>query len=61
MIKKIDFGGRTHGVKLFLFGFFLGAVLMGLVLDKRYQALITAFQYPQIVNSSEFKAEIEKK
>lgn len=42
-------------------GILFGAVMMALILDNRIGAMIKAFQHPQIVNSSQFAAEITAK
>ncbi len=62
MFKPFNLGNDfKKTVKTFFLGLVLGIIITGLWLDKRYLALYTAFQFPQAVNSSEFKAEVAQK
>ena len=56
-----DLGLRFKFAKTFVLGLLIGAFLTALMLDKRYLAIMKAFQNPQAVNGLTFSVEVSKK
>jgi len=56
--KILDF--CNEAVK-YLAGFAVGVVLTALLLDNRVGAMWKAFQYPEVINSATFTAEVTSK
>lgn len=63
-MKTLNFdsglGLRFKFAKTFVLGILLGSILTALLLDKRYLAMMKAFQNPTAINGMTFKVEIKK-